>query len=170
MHDNNNDGITVGNHLHIGVLGYADDAALLSASTDKMSQRVTQVALGSEADADMCINKKKTKTLQVSVQEKVAVSTKLEVKKTEEAYKHGCKFCPRRFKTERGKKIHMASCKSRHGLTDKSFEINDINAVFGTVEQRWFRVCWKNHPGKDSWEPERSLRDQGCSAAIRHFW
>ena len=55
-------------------------------------------------------------------------------------------------------------------LRDQRPRVNDINATFGTVEQRWFRVCWKDHPGKDSWEPERSLREQGCSAAIRHFW
>ena len=66
MHDCDGDGITVVNHLHVRVLGYADDAALLSASTDKMSARVTKVAMGSKVDADMEINKKKTKTLQVS--------------------------------------------------------------------------------------------------------
>ena len=64
MHDNEGDGITVGNHLHVGVLGYADDTAMLSASADKMSERVTKkVVQGSKADADMVINAKKTKTL-----------------------------------------------------------------------------------------------------------
>ena len=60
MHDNEGDGITVGNHLHVGVLGYADDTAMLSASADKMSERVTKkVVQGSKADADMVINAKK---------------------------------------------------------------------------------------------------------------
>ena len=117
----------------------------------------------------MKINKKKTKNL-VMEQEKVAVSTVDEMKKAETNYKNQCIFCPRRFKTARGLKIHMASCNCQHGLTDEEFEINDINAVFGTLEQRWFRVCWVNHPGKDSWEPERSLCRQACRAAIRHFW
>ena len=39
-----NDDITVGNHLHIGVLGYANDAVLTSESTEMMSTRVTKVS------------------------------------------------------------------------------------------------------------------------------
>ena len=170
LHDCDGDGVTLGNHLHIGVLGYADDAALASLSTDKMSERVTNIARGSKKDADMDISKKKTKTRQVAEQEKVAVSTVAEMKKTEAEYKFKCLFCPRRCKTARGLKIHMTDCNFQHELTDKEFEINDINAVFGTLEQRWFRVCWKGYPGEDSWEPERSLRKQVCSAVIRHFW
>ena len=170
LHDKDGDGITLGNHLHIGVLGYADDAVLASELTSKMSTRTTSVTRGSEADADMTINKKKTKNMHVEEQKKVAVSTVEEMKTTEAAFKHQCIFCPRRFKTARGLKIHMASCNCQHKLTEEEFEINDINAVFGTLEQRWFRVCWKDHPGKDSWDPERSLQRQGCSAAIRHFW
>ena len=150
LHDNDGDGITLGNHLHICVLGYADDAALASMETDKMSERVTKVAIGSKTDADMTINKKKTKTLQFAEQQKVATSTVDEMKKTEGEYKHKCIFCPRRCKTTRGLKIHMAACNFQHTLTDGEFEINDINAVFGTLVQRWFRVCWKDHPGKDS--------------------
>ena len=170
LHDNEGDGVAVGNHLHIGVLGYADDIALASLSTDKMTDRVTSVARGSREDADMNINIKKTKTLHVAEQAVPAVSTVEEMKKTEAEYKHKCIFCPRRCKTARGLKIHMAACNFQHSLTDEEFEINDINATFGTLEHRWFRVCWKNHPGKDSWERERSLCRQGCSASIRHFW
>ena len=94
-----------------------------------MSARVTKVALGSKNDADMAINKKKTKTLLVEEQEKVVVSTKEEMLKTEATYKNVCKFCPRRFNTERGKKIHMTSLNCQHSLTDKSFEINDIKTM-----------------------------------------
>ena len=50
LHDNEGDGITMGNHLNIGVLGYADDAALMSASTEVMSKRVTEVSVGSKVD------------------------------------------------------------------------------------------------------------------------
>ena len=170
QHDKSGDGVTLSNHLHIGVLGYADDASMASESVTMMSKRVTNISRGSKDDADMIINKKKTKTLQVMEQEKVAVSTVDEIKKTEAGYKHQCIFCPRRCKTARGLKIHMASCNFQHELTDEEFEINDINAVFGTLTHRWYRVCWVDHPGKDSWEPERSLSRQGCSAAIRHFW
>ena len=106
----------------------------------------------------MTINKKNTKTLQVALQEKVAVSTVEEMKKTEAEYTHKCVFCPRRFKTAWGLKIHAAVYNFQLKLTEEEFEIDDINAVFGTLEQRWFRVCWKDHPGKDSWDPEPSGR------------
>ena len=125
LHDKDGDGITLGNHLHIGVLGYADDAVLASELTSKMSKRATSVARGSEADADMTINKKKTKNMHVEEQKKVAVSTVEEMKTTEAAFKHQCIFCPRRFKTVRGLKIHMASCNCQHKLTEEEFEIND---------------------------------------------
>ena len=71
LHDNTGDGVNVGTHLRIGILGYADDVALISKTTT-MSERVTQVARGSKADADMMINITKTKTLQVVKQVKVA--------------------------------------------------------------------------------------------------
>ena len=45
LHDKDGDGVTLGNHLHIGVLGYADDAAMASESSGKMSDRVTKVTL-----------------------------------------------------------------------------------------------------------------------------
>ena len=83
-----------------------------------------------------------------------------------------CNFCPRRFKTSRGLKIHMVTCNCQHDLSDETFEINDINAVFGTQEQRWF-LCWKDHPDKCSWESDRSLchlHKQGYGATIHHFW
>ena len=61
----------------------------------------------------------------------------------------------------------MAVCDKQHGLTDESYEIERINAAFGTPADRWFRVEWQDHPGKDSWEPERSLVRQGCEEAIK---
>ena len=38
------------------------------------------------------------------------------------------------------------------------------------MRQRWYRVKWEDHPGKDKWEPERSLIRQGCECAIKDFW
>ena len=38
-HDAGSDGVDVGNHLHIGVLGYADDAALISSSPSTMGDQ-----------------------------------------------------------------------------------------------------------------------------------
>ena len=170
LYDDNRDGVTLGNHLHIGVLGYADDAALVSASCDKMTTRISNVSKGSKVDADMTINTDKTKNMHVSKQETIAPSTIAEMKRTEQKFEHKCTYCPRRFKTARGLKIHMSACGCKHGLTEEVFKIEKINAVFGCPEHRWFRVQWEGHPGEDSWEPERSLIRQGCSESIRSFW
>ena len=53
---------------------------------------------------------------------------------------------------------------------DKEYELLRINAVFGTPQHRWFRVEWKGHPDEDSWEPERSLANQGCEQSIQDYW
>ena len=93
-----------------------------------------------------------------------------EMEQTEAKYKHKCKFCPRRCKTAAGLARHMRYCNYQYKLSDEVFEIEKINAVFGVPEHRWFRVQWVDHPGKDSWEPECSLRDQGCGQSIQDFW
>ena len=93
------------------------------------------------------------------------------IKKTEDTYKHQCKFCDRKFKTKRGLHIHMAACDNQHGLIDKAFPVEGINAVFDTPENRWFRVSWEGFASnEDSWEPERSLVRQGCQRVIKKFW
>ena len=103
-------------------------------------------------------------------QVKVKPPTVAEILVTEADYKHECEFCGRRCKTKRGLNIHKASCSKWHGLSEEEFEIKRINAAFGTPKDRWFRVEWTGHPGKDSWEPERSLTRQGCEASIKAFW
>ena len=170
VHDKNPDGVSLGNYLQVGVLGYADDAALLSLSTSKMSTRLSNVSRGSREDADMTLHKGKTKTMHVRKQECLAPPTVDAIKKTEGAYKHVCKFCDRRCKTLRGLRIHMASCNNQHELTKEAYQCEGINAVFGTPEHRWFRMAWVGHPGEDSWEPERSLTAQGCENLIKDFW
>ena len=47
IHDKTGDGVDVGNYLRIGVLGYADDAAIISADAPTMSTRVSSIAHGS---------------------------------------------------------------------------------------------------------------------------
>lgn len=131
---------------------------------------MTNVSCGSREDADMTIHKGKTKNMVVERQEKLKPPTVSQILTTEAGYKHECEFCGRKFKTSRGLKIHKASCDKWHGLTEEEYEIEAINAVFGTTEDRWYRVEWTDHPGKDSWEPERSLIRQGCEASIKIFW
>ena len=43
LHDANGDGVDVGNHPRIGVLGYADDVALISRCPETMTKRVSGV-------------------------------------------------------------------------------------------------------------------------------
>ena len=108
--------------------------------------------------------------MHVEAQAALPLPTKLQVEATQNKYQHTCEFCGKKFKTARGRNIHRASCGSRHDLSPEEFEIKQINAVFGTPQHRWFRVEWVDHPGKDSWEPERSLVRQGCEPSIKDFW
>ena len=170
IHDPSPDGVSVGNYLQIGVLGYADDAALTSLSAADMNQRLSSIYRGSKADADMEVHKGKTKNMVVERQATIKPPSTAAILKTEAGYKHECEFCGRRCKTLRGLKIHKAACDKQHGLTDEAYVIERINAVFGTPQDRWFRVQWQDHPGKDSWEPERSLTRQGCEQSIKAFW
>ena len=170
VHDPSPEGYSLTNYLQIGVLGYADDAALVSKSADLMSKRLNMVSKGSREDADMNVNADKTKAMHVEEQEDLPALTSEQIKSVEEGYKHECDFCGKKFKTSRGMKIHRATCSCQHGLTDEEFEVLRINAVFGTPPHRWFRVEWKGHPKKDSWEPERSLAKQGCEESIQEFW
>ena len=58
----------VGNYLHVGVLGYANDAAIVSHETDKLTQRLGRIDAGSRDGADMTINVSKTKKMHVEAQ------------------------------------------------------------------------------------------------------
>ena len=63
VHDKSPAGATIGNYIQVGVLGYADDAALISHDVDRMSQRLSSISKGSREDADMEIHTGKTKTM-----------------------------------------------------------------------------------------------------------
>ena len=118
----------------------------------------------------MDLNKDKTKVMHVREQEHLTPPTIVEIKKTEETYKHQCKFCDRKCKTQRGLHIHMRFYNNQYELTDEAFPVDNINTVFGTPSNRWFRMAWKGYPGEGSWEPERSLSSQGCDDFINAFW
>ena len=131
---------------------------------------LTNVSRGSLIAADMTIHKGKTKNMIVERQDQLKPPTVAEILETEAGYKHECEFCDRCFKTKRGLNIHKANCSKQHGLSDEEFEIKKINAAFGTPKDRWFRVEWVGHSGKDNWDSERSLIRQGCEASIKTFW
>ena len=169
VHDKNPTGVPIGNYLQIGTLGYADDVAITSLTLDAQSTRLTSISKGSREDADMHLNRAKTKMMQVQKQQ-VRKPTIQEIKDIENEYTYECNFCGRRCKTKRGLHIHMASCDRQHGLTDEVFTIEGIDATFGTPECRWYRVQWEGYKGADTWEPERSLVRQGCEDSIKTFW
>ena len=123
IHDQSPHDTQVGNYLQIGVLGYADDAALISQDVETMSRRLTSIAVGFETDADMTLNTGKTKNMIVEQQQKVKPPTEEDIKTTEAGYRNECEFCGRRFKTLRGMHIHRASCDKQHGMTEEEFEI-----------------------------------------------
>lgn len=150
LHDRSGDDISVGNYLHVGTLGYANDVAIISESPTRMSERVTSISTGSSSDADMKINITNTKALHIAKQDKIKPATIVEIKKTESDYEYNCPFCPRRFKTKRGRNIHSARCDCQHGLADKEDEVERIVAAFGTPTHRWFRVQWVGFAGKDT--------------------
>ena len=66
--------------------------------------------------------------------------------------------------------VHSAGCKFNHGATEETFEVNDIKAVYGRAVRKLYLVEWRDHPGKDSWEPEHMLLEDGCKPTIDEFW
>ena len=109
LHDVRRDkGVMLGQTI-IHTLGYADDAALLDVGDEagiaRATDRITTIAAGSRASADMEISKSKTKVLHVRDQDKISATTADEAKAV-------CKFvCPHfacnfSFHTRRGMLIH----------------------------------------------------------------
>ena len=68
-------------------LGYADDTTLLDGRIDVVTARVTDIVMGSRADADMTINIVKAEVIHACVQERVITTTV-----TEEVKVCVCKF------------------------------------------------------------------------------
>ena len=85
-------GTTLGNYLHVGVLGYADDTAIVSHSAELMTERLSNIiSRGSRTDTDMEIHKDKTKNMHVERQQKLKPPSISDIKQTEASYKHGIK-------------------------------------------------------------------------------
>ena len=109
LHDTSGDGVDMGNHLCIGVLGYTDDVTIISRCPETMTKRVSMVSRGLREDGDMTISIPKTKVMHVVRQEKIVPPTISEMEATE-ANTHKCKLCPRRCKTAGGLAKHMRYC------------------------------------------------------------
>ena len=86
----------------------------------------------------------------------------------EAEYENKCDFCPRRFKTLRGMRIHRCNCPHNYNTTEKAFELDEIIGVYGDKENRWFKVQWTEHD--PDWQREHLLNRDGCQQSIRNFW
>ena len=79
-------------YLQIGVLGYADDAALLSTDITALTKRLTYIERGSRENAEMKVHPGKTKTMHVEEQAALPIPTHEQVQATEKDYTHECEF------------------------------------------------------------------------------
>ena len=165
----------MGHIKELRVLGYADDAALVSWRTEEMTQRLTTLADAAIEQADMKVKLTKTYTQKVSKQKPVAKATSSEIQAKMKTYPHECEFagagCTARFKTARGMHIHRARCQFRYYFASfTKYEVETVVDVFGHSARRLFKVQWRGYPGEDSWEPEHNLLAEGCKTAIDEFW
>ena len=154
--------------LHLRVLGYADDAALIEPTVEAMTKRLTDLANASISEADMRINMTKTVSQHVHKRKPLKV-TATEVAKVEAKYNHQCDFCQRKFKTNRAMLIHRASCVHNYATTEEVFVLEKIVGVFGHKDARWFQVKWEGYDDPE-WEREHLLKRDKCHDAIRSFW
>ena len=104
-------------YLQIGILGYTDDVTITSLKLDTQpigqSTRLNNISRGSCEDADMHLNRVKTKMMQKQQVWKPIIP---EIKDSETDYIYECTFCGRRRKTKRGLHIHKTSCDRQHGV------------------------------------------------------
>ena len=173
-YDKSGQGISVGHIKSLRVLGYADDAAMCEITVEGMTKRLTEFADAALKEADMKVKLAKTLSQHIQQQEKVARATDEEIMKKTATYKYECEYakagCKERFKTRTGMKIHCCACNFNYGLTEKTWEVEEILAVFGKADRKLFLVKWTNHPGEDSWQKEDSLIQDGCAESIKDFW
>ena len=161
-------GFKCGRILRLDVLGYADDVALISDTVEDMTRRLTAIADGAKADADMCVSLPKTYTHHVHKRATIKVST-AEAKAAENKYKFKCDFCPRRFKSDKNMQIHKCNCIYNYDTTQEVFEVEKVVGVFGHVDNRWLLVKWQGHQ-EPEWERQHLLERDGCHEVIREFW
>ena len=166
--DKSGTGVKCGRILHLRVLGYADDAALIEPTVDAMTERFSNLADASKSEADMQINMSKTVSQHVHRRKPIAV-TEAEVANAEAKYKHQCDFCLRKFKTARAMQIHRASCVHNYNTTEEVFVLEKIVGVFGHKNARWYLVKWQDYDDPE-WEREHLLLRDKCHDAIRSFW
>ena len=102
LHDPDPTGVKVGTYLQVGVLGYADNAALVSRKTSTMSTRLSNISRGSRKDADMYLHEGTTKTMHVRHQEKLTPPTIEAIKRPRMRTNISISFATASFKQQEG--------------------------------------------------------------------
>lgn len=121
--------------------------------TPEMStRRVTNIAKGSRADADMIISIDKTETMHICDQgEPQKVSQAEAAKEAEYKCPHaGCGF---KFHNKHGVKVHAGRC--THKDTFYLDKILEVQGECGSPKRR-FLVSWQGHDDQ-TWEPYANL-------------
>ena len=147
-HDVHGTGVKCGEELVVRVLGYADDASLLEPKVQDMSERLTSLADGAEADADMKVSIKKTFTQHVGKRGDIKIS-KEEAAAAQDSFSHKCDFCNRKFNSRKAMLLHRNSCIHQYNTTEEVFTVEDIVGVFDCLENRWLLVKWEDYEEPD---------------------
>ena len=158
LHDNEPEGVSLFGTI-ISTLGYADDLGLLNyADTEglkKASERITAIAIGSRADADMKVSLPKTKVLHVQEQDPISETTNAEARSQ-------CKFecpnlgCSHVFASKKGLSIHTSRCE-----WSNEFEVDKIVDHKGPITSRKYKISWKGYSDEwDTWESRSAIHPQ----------
>jgi hypothetical protein len=162
-------------------LEYADDAALLCASTSEATLRFTRIAIASKQLADMQGSRPKTESMVTRRQPRLPLPTEPQIRETLGKKANICPNCDRAYSTAHGLKTHLThgkdGCRWRHCCTDT--EITRITDIRGGGDHlRFFAVPTAARSTRSgsagvstNWIPEPILRQHpGGPAAIDAFY
>ena len=158
--------------LWVHSLFYADDAALISASAEEASVRLTALKKGMEELSDMLIHWGKTKAMHA--QQTIEVSkpkpAEYQEKEAKDLCTAKCEGCHESFVNEAGLRVHQRSCDLWNRMGEKDWPVERVIEARGTVEQRFYFVQWKG-----DWEPSKKrtwipASWCNCKTAIAEFW
>ena len=145
-------------------LEYADDAALLDATPECASDRVTALAAGAWQDACMLIAVDKSKAMFPREREKFDAPSSQEYEAAEFGFT--CSFCDRGFPTRDGLRSHLdlGWCgfqQRSEARTEEEYRVEKILEARGDPAHRWFKVRWAGVWGaeEDPWLHSKDLQE-----------